>query len=55
MTIVYITHHMEETISADQIVAMHFGRIILSGTPTEVFAQREKLREAAEIPGVTDC
>lgn len=54
MTIVYITHHMEETISADQIVAMHFGRIILSGTPTEVFAQREKLREEGlEIPGVT--
>ncbi len=54
MTIVYITHHMEETISADQIIAMHFGRIILSGTPTEVFAQGEKLREAGlEMPGVT--
>jgi len=54
MTIVYITHHMEETISADQIIAMQFGRIILSGTPTEVFTQGDKLHEAGlEVPGIT--
>lgn len=37
MTIIYITHHMEETVYADKIVVMHAGQIVNQGTPVEIF------------------
>ncbi len=42
-TIVHITHFMEEALAADQVVVMHAGRIVLRGTPTEVFSHADQL------------
>ena len=44
MTIVYITHFMEEAIAADRIVLMEAGRIVMDGTPREIFSQAERVR-----------
>jgi len=44
VTIVLITHYMEEAAMADRVVVMHEGRILTQGTPVEVFSQIELLR-----------
>ncbi len=43
-TVVAITHFMEEALAADRIVIMEQGRIVLEGSPRELFAQPERLR-----------
>ena len=45
MTILYITHEMEETVQADRILVMHRGRIALEGKPAEVFREEETLEQ----------
>ena len=45
ITIVYITHKMEEAILADRVIAMKNGKIVMEGTPAEVFGQVKKIRE----------
>ncbi len=51
MTIVLITHHMEEAALADRIVVLSSGKVALSGTPAEVFAQVERMRELSlDVP-----
>ncbi len=45
ITIVLITHHMNEAVSADRIIIMDSGKIVSEGTPREIFPQVEKLRE----------
>jgi len=51
MTVVLITHFMEEAMSADRVFVMASGRIALQGTPMEVFCQKERLRELKmEVP-----
>lgn len=45
VTVVAITHHMEEAIEADRVVVMSEGRVHMQGTPHEVFSQSERLRE----------
>jgi energy-coupling factor transport system ATP-binding protein len=45
MTIVNVTHHMSEAAAADRVIVMEGGRIALQGTPRDVFAQHERLRE----------
>ncbi len=47
MTVVLITHHMDEALLADRAIVMNGGRVALDGTPQEVFAHREKLGEMA--------
>jgi len=42
-TIIMITHHLDEAVHSDRIVVMNDGKIILEGTPKEVFAQKELL------------
>ena len=55
MTIVYITHFMEEVIAADRIVLMDAGRIVMDGTPREIFAQPERVRALGlDVPLATD-
>ena len=55
MTIVYITHFMEEAIAADRIVLMDAGRIVMDGTPHEIFAQPERVRTLGlDIPLAAD-
>ena len=44
ITVVHITHHMNEAKAADRLIVMDHGRAVLDGTPEEVFPQVEKLR-----------
>ncbi len=55
MTVVLITHHMEECISADRLVVLTGGHISADGTPREVFSQVEKMHSAGlSVPGTTE-
>ncbi len=45
ITVVYITHFMEEAAAADRIVVMEKGRIVGEGTPREIFARPDRLRK----------
>lgn len=47
ITVVLITHFMDEAVQADRIIIMDRGHVLLDGTPEEVFAQEETLREAS--------
>lgn len=50
-TIVLITHHMEEAAQCGRVAVMDHGKIITTGTPTEVFTKVELLREVGlEVP-----
>ena len=44
ITIVWITHFMDEVVAADRVIVMDKGKIALQGAPREVFAQGEKIR-----------
>ena len=44
MTVLLITHYMEEAVDCDRVLVADQGKIALSGTPEEVFADRDKLR-----------
>jgi len=51
MTILYITHHMEEAFLADKIVVIDEGKILLGGKPAEVYSQTKLLYEIGlDIP-----
>jgi energy-coupling factor transport system ATP-binding protein len=43
VTIVSITHYMEEAARADRVLVMNAGRIVMEGTPEQIFAQTERL------------
>ena len=43
VTIVSITHYMEEAARADRVLVMNTGRIVMEGTPEQIFAQTERL------------
>lgn len=45
MTVVLITHYMDEAVSADRVVVMDSGRVLTQGTPEEVFSQVELLKK----------
>ena len=54
ITIVLITHYMEEIIHADKVFVMDKGKIAMEGTPREVFSQVERLKELRlDVPQVT--
>ena len=44
ITVVLITHHMDEAMDADRLIAMNDGRLVMDGTPAEVFTQVDALR-----------
>jgi len=51
VTVVLITHHMDETIDADRLIVMARGNILMDGPPREVFKNVEALREAGlDVP-----
>lgn len=55
ITVVLVTHFMEEAVGADRIVVMDSGRIVMDGTPAEVFPQTDKVRECGlDIPQPTE-
>ena len=54
ITIILITHYMEEIIDADRVFVMDKGKIALQGTPREVFGQVDRLKEfRLDVPQVT--
>ena len=44
ITVVLITHHMDEAMDADRLIVMNDGKLVMDGTPAEVFTQVEALR-----------
>lgn len=54
MTVILITHHMNEAVLADRIVLLEAGRVIAVGTPQQVFQAREQMQALGlDIPQVT--
>lgn len=54
ITIVHITHFMEEAVEADRILVMDDGKIVLGGTPREIFSKPELIvRYGLDLPQVT--
>ena len=54
VTVILITHYMEEVIHADRVYVMDSGRVVMQGTPREIFSQVETLkRYRLDVPQVT--
>ena len=54
ITVILITHYMEEVIYADKVYVMDQGKVAIQGTPREVFSEVEKLKELRrDVPQVT--
>ena len=55
VTVILITHYMDEVVHADKVYVMDDGKIVLSGTPREVFSQVEYLKQLRlDVPQVTE-
>ncbi|MDI9243480.1 energy-coupling factor transporter ATPase [Fusibacillus kribbianus] len=55
ITVILITHYMEEVIHADRIYVMDEGEIAMEGTPQEIFSRVEKLKSLRlDVPQVTE-
>ncbi len=55
ITVVLITHYMEEVIEADRVIVMDDGRIVMEGTPAEVFGRTDEMkRYRLDVPQVTE-
>jgi energy-coupling factor transport system ATP-binding protein len=55
ITIILITHYMEEAAQARRVVVMDKGEIIMDGTPKEIFSEVEKLKSVGlDVPQVTE-
>lgn len=54
VTVILITHYMEEVVNADKLFVMDDGKIVMQGTPREVFSQVEILKSyKLDVPQVT--
>lgn len=54
ITVVHITHFMDEAIHADRVIVMDGGQIVIQGTPKEVFSKVDELKEIGlDVPQVT--
>ena len=54
MTIVHITHYMDEAVDADNVIVMEQGQMLLEGTPAQVFSNVEALQKMGlDVPQVT--
>ena len=55
VTVLLITHYMDEVIGADKVIVMDDGKIVMQGTPREVFSQVEKMKSyRLDVPQVTE-
>ena len=55
VTVILITHYMEEVIHADHVVVMDQGKVVLQGKPREIFSQVELLKKyRLDVPQVTE-
>lgn len=54
VTVILITHYMEEVIDADKVYVMDSGQVVMQGTPREIFSQIEELKKYhLDVPQVT--
>ena len=54
VTVILITHYMEEVIHADNVFVMDKGKVVMQGTPREIFSRVEELKELRlDVPQVT--
>ena len=55
MTVILITHYMDEVVHADKVYVMDDGKVVMEGTPKEIFSQVEALKELRlDVPQVTE-
>ncbi|HCX65456.1 MAG TPA: energy-coupling factor transporter ATPase, partial [Eubacteriaceae bacterium] len=55
ITILHITHYMDEVVEADKVIVMDEGKISMEGTPREILCQVEKLKSLRlDVPQITD-
>ena len=55
LTILWVTHYMDEVTEADRVLVMNHGKVAMQGTPKQVFAEAEKLQEYhLAVPQVTE-
>lgn len=55
ITVVHITHYMDEAVDADRVIVMEEGQIVLEGTPREIFSKVDTLKELGlDVPQVTE-
>lgn len=54
ITIIFITHYMEEVVDADRVYVMDSGKVVMEGTPRVIFSQVERLKELRlDVPQIT--
>ena len=54
ITVILITHYMEEVVHADKVIVMDQGRVVMQGTPKEIFSKVEELQSyRLDVPQVT--
>lgn len=54
VTVILITHYMEEVVHADRVYVMDSGKVVMTGTPREIFSQVETLKQyRLDVPQVT--
>ena len=54
VTIILITHYMEEVVDADHVYVMDAGKVVMQGTPRSIFSQVERLKEyRLDVPQIT--
>ena len=55
ITVLLITHYMEEVIGADRVIVMDDGKMVMDGTPREIFSRVEELKALRlDVPQVTE-
>ena len=55
ITVLLITHYMEEVIHADRVIVMDDGHVVMDGTPREIFSRTEELKKyRLDVPQVTE-
>ena len=55
ITVIHITHHMDEAVIADRVIVMDKGKVVLEGKPKDVFSNVEKIKSyGLDVPQATE-
>lgn len=55
VTVLLITHHMDEVIFADKVIVMNQGKVVMEGTPREIFSRVDEIKQyRLDVPQVTE-
>ena len=55
ITVILITHYMEEVVYADRVIVMDHAKVVMQGKPAEIFSNVEKMKELKlDVPQVTE-